>query len=203
MLAASEEQKSLLEAQIQCERSKQVATGLQPGTRPSKRLHTRSPIETTNCDNGEITFCLSFQPDKLEHTTNSLPSTRQSELKLEEDRQSCLPTATNSHTSTQPSFFQMASRLDQLGDRELATRKLGLPPPTSVDDSTALADVVVQWKLAIIDMPVPNANSWGMGKKAALSWCEASYGLHPKYLRYNVWHAQDRGEGNVQLEFPI
>jgi len=200
MLAASEEQKSLLEAQIQRERSKRVATGLQPGTRPSKRLRTRSPIETTNCDNGEIIFRPSFQPDKLEHTTNSLPLTRQSELELEEGRQSCLPTATNSHTSTQPSSLQTASRLDQLGDRELATRKLGLPPPTSVDDSTALADVVVQRELAVIDTPVSNANSWGMGKKAALSRREASYGLHPKYLRYNVWHAQDRGEGNIQVE---
>jgi hypothetical protein len=53
MLATSEEQKSLLEAQIQYERSKRVAIGQPPGTRPSKRLCTLSHTEMMSCDSGE------------------------------------------------------------------------------------------------------------------------------------------------------
>lgn len=43
-------------------------------------------------------------------------------------------------------------------------------------------------------MPISNANSQAMGKKTALSKCEASHGMHLKYLCYNVWDVQNEQE---------
>jgi hypothetical protein len=142
MLAASEEQKLLLEAQIQCERSKQVATGPPPGMQPSKRLHMLSHTETMSSGNGETTFHLNSQPDKPAPTPNSFPLTRQSELKLEEGKRSCLPTKMNSCTSTQPSSSLMAFRQEPSDDK---VTKPDLPPQTSVDVSIARESLQGFW----------------------------------------------------------
>ena len=200
MLAALEEQKYLLEAQIWRERSNRVATGLPPGTRPSKRLHMYSPIETTSYVSGETTFCQNFQPDKLAHITNLLPLTRQSGCESEGDKRSYSLTAMNSRTSTQLFSFLTVSRQDLLDSEVTVTRGRDLPLPTSVEDSTVRTDVTAQWGPAVSTMPVSNASSQAMGKKTALSKHEASYGMHPKYLHYNVWDAWDGGEDDTCVE---
>jgi len=201
MLAASEEQKYLLEAQIQREKSKRVATGLPLGTRPSKRPRMLSRTETVNCDSGEITFPLSSQPDKPAPITNSSPLTKQSELELEVDKPSYSQTATNSRTSTQLFSFQTASKQDQLDDEEMVSKGPGLPLQTSVEGSTVQMDVGAQQERAVSVIPVSYASNQAMEKKAVLSRREVTYGMHPKYLRYNVWEARDEGEeDDVQVE---
>ena len=94
----------------------------------------------------------------------------------------------------------MAFRQGQLGDEETATREQRLFQLISVEGSILGTDVKAQQGRAISAMPVSNADSWGMGKKTALSKCEVSYGMRPKYLRYNIWDASDGGKENIRFE---
>ena len=153
-----------------------------------------------SCGNGETTFHQSSQLDRPAPITNSLLLTKQSGLELEGDKQSYSLTAMNSHTSTQPFFFPMESRWDQLDEEETATREPDLLPLRSVKGSTVQMDAEAQQEPAISAMLASNANSQDMGKKTALSRHEVSYGMHPKYLRHNIWDAQEEGEGVTHVK---
>jgi len=62
---------------------------------------------------------------------------------------------------------------------------LNLPLQTSVEGSTVQMDAEAQQEPAISVMPASYASNQGMGKKTALSRHEVTYGICPKYLRYN------------------
>ena len=196
MLATSEEQRSLLEAQILRERSKWVATGPLHGTRPSRQPHMPFHTKLMSYNNGVTTCYLNSQPDKPMPIRSSLLLTKLLGHESVEDRQSYLPTAMNSPIFTQPSFSLMASRQVQLDNKGT---ELDLLPQISVDTSIAWVDAEAQQEHAVITTPVSNANHQDTGKKVALRKHEVTYGMHPKYLRYNVWHAQDfRGMDNQE-----
>ena len=86
---------------------------------------------------GETICYQSFQPEKQVLTTSSLPLTKQSELELQEDKQSYSLTAMNSLISTQHFSFPMGSRQDPLDNKEMAIIEPGLHLQASVTDSTA------------------------------------------------------------------
>jgi hypothetical protein len=157
-------------------------------------------IKTTSYDSGETTYLWSSQPDRQAPITNLSLLTRPSGLVSEEDRQSYLLTTTSSHTFTQHFSSPMVFRQDLLDDKEMVTREQRLFQPISVKGSIVGMDVKAQQECAVSAMPVSNADSQGMGKKTALSKCEATYGMHPKYLHYNIWNAPDGGEENIHFE---
>ena len=59
-------------------------------------------------------------------------------------------------------------------------------------------DAVAQLECVTTDTPVSDANSLAMGKRAALSKHEATYGMRFKYLWYNVLQAQDQRGIDIQ-----
>ena len=137
MLAMLKEQKFLLKVQIQYERSKWVVIGQLPGMQPSKQLHMLSHTEIMSCNNGETIFHQSSQPGKPAPTTNSSPLTKQSGLRLQEDKQSCSLAVMNSLISTLPSFSLMEFRQNPLDDKEIVTTESRWYPLISAIDSTA------------------------------------------------------------------
>ena len=71
-----------------------------------------------------------------------------------------------------------------------------------VDNSTVQEDVTAHWAHADINMFAANAGSTGIAKRAALSKIDMLYGMRPKYLRYNLWDAEEQSSGLV-LEVPL
>lgn len=91
----------------------------------------------------------------------------------------------------------MASRQDWLDDKETGPELLS---QTCVDVSIVWVDAIAQQGHVVIATPASNANNLVMGKRAALSKSEATYGMHPKYLWYNVWCEQYAEGKDVQVE---
>ncbi|KAF8229134.1 hypothetical protein L208DRAFT_1288077, partial [Tricholoma matsutake] len=91
-------------------------------------LHSHTAL--MNSGNGEITCHPNSLQSNLEHTTNLLHSTKQSERWWGVDNQSFSPTETGSLSCTLPISFQMESREDQQPDLQLGTapRSLHSPP---------------------------------------------------------------------------
>ena len=184
MWAALEEQKYLLESRTWQERFRQVVTGQQHGMQLPKQPPLLFPTMLRSCSIGGTTWPSSSPPDMSTLTTNSSPLTRLSELGLVGDRQCSSWTEASSLSSTQPSSFRMvlkeAQTIDQWGmttDRETTQMKF-------VDASTPQLD-------AEASVTVTCASSVGnpdMARRTAISKLEATYGLQPKYLRYNFWN---------------
>ena len=131
------------------------------------------------------TWHQSSQLNNPVHITNLLPSTRLSGQWSGEGRQSSSLTVTSS-----PTFSQMESKEVQV-----------CGPPSENDPETILqkrADVLTAMEVAItqlepasIDMPASNASSQDTDRTAALSRIEVAYGMHPKYLCYNLWSGEE------------
>jgi len=74
-------------------------------------------------------------------------------------------------------------------------------PPLENDPETVLqkhADVLTAMEVAImwpepasINMPASNASSQDTDRTAALSRIDVAYGMHPKYLHYNLWSSEE------------
>jgi len=85
-------------------------------------------------------------------------------------------------------------------DSCLAESPYVVPPQTSVEGSIVQMDARTQQEPAISVMPASHASNKGMGKKTALSRCEVTYGMCPKYLWYNVWEAWGGEKGDTHFE---
>jgi hypothetical protein len=77
------------------------------------------------------------------------------------------------------------------------SKGLDLALRTSVEGSTAQMDAGAQQEPAVSVTPASYASNQDMGK---LSRREVTYGMRPKYLRYNVWEARDREEEDTHVE---
>jgi hypothetical protein len=143
MWVTFEEWRSLLEGQIQHERSRQVVTGLPHGMWQPKQPHMPSHIKKMNSGNGETIWDLSSQQSKSIHTINSLPLTRPSEWELEGDKPYCSQTIPNSLISTQPSSSLMVPKQGQVDGQDLIKGNVNAQVRFAVI-STFLEDVGAQ-----------------------------------------------------------
>ena len=110
ILATSEEQRFLLEKQIQHKRSKQVETGPLPGMLLLKQLNLHFHTEERSCSSGQTTWPQNSQLSMPTPITNFLPLTKQSEPWSVEGKLPCSLTELNSPSYTQPTSFPMGSR---------------------------------------------------------------------------------------------
>jgi len=186
MWATLEEQKSVLEKQIQLERCKWVGTEMSPGMWPLKQLHLHSPTKAMSYDSGETTWPQNSLPSKLAVTTNLLHLTGQLGQWFEVDSQSCSLIETSSPSYTQHSSSLTGSK-EAVGDNpHLENCKVQKNAwQRSVDDSTAWEVVTVPQAHVGTNTSVENVDNMDITKRTALSRIDMLYRMHSKYLRYN------------------
>jgi hypothetical protein len=81
----------------------------------------------------------------------------------------------------------MESRVIPVADSQLETSAPRDGQQKYVVNSTALENAAVLQTHAGTIISVSNANNLDTAKTAALSRSDMVYGMHPKFLRYNVW----------------
>jgi hypothetical protein len=195
MWDTSEEWRSLLENQILRERSRQVAIGLLPGMPPLKRPCLCSHTKLRNCDSGGTTWLPSFLPNMSMPTTNLLPSTKLSKQQWVESSQPYSPTETSPCTCTLHTSCQMGSKVGQVADSQEETRD----PENVLLTSAAISMLGVAGvePLASTNISASSVSNRDTAKTAALSRSDMVYGMHPKYLRHNLWDNEQHNKEDI------
>jgi hypothetical protein len=122
--------------------------------------------------------------------------TKLSELELEEAKLSGSPIAMSFHTSPKHSSFQTVYKEVLVNILVGENSDNGTVPERSVTATIVQEGAEARQACVDINMPVASVANEVMAKKAVINKLEAAYGMRPRYLRYNVWSEEEKGNEN-------